>query len=104
MNHVYVAPPFVWGVLAVALIYMASVGYLMRYLKDAHHQTWLDLGSPSVFLNNSIRNGLLTFGFLFGGKYRTLNDQKLNRIIWGTRALFVLFVALMLIAKWLGYK
>lgn len=100
----YIAPPFVWGVLAIAITYMASVGYLMNYLKNAHHKTWIDLGSPSIILNNSIRNGLLTFGFLFGSKYRTLNDQKLNKMIWGTRALFFLVLALMLTANWLGYK
>ncbi len=100
----YIAPPFVWEVLAIAITYMATVGYLMNYLKNAHRKTWIDLGSPSIILNNSIRNGLLTVGFLFGSKYRTLNDQKLNRMIWGARALFFFLLALMLTAKWLGYK
>ncbi len=100
----YIAPPFVWGVLAIAIIYMVSVGYLMNYLKNAHRKIWTDLGSPSIILNNSIRNGLLTLGFMFGSKYRNLNDPKLNKIIWGTRALFFLCLALMLTAKWLGYR
>jgi hypothetical protein len=100
----YVAPPFVWGVFAISVIYMASVGYLMRYLKNAHHETWTSLGSPSLILNNSIRNGFLSLRFLFGSKYRTLNDPKLTKLIWGTRALFFLCLALILTGKWLGYR
>lgn len=100
----YIAPPFVWGILAITIIYMAFFGYLLNYLKKVHRKTWIDLGSPSIILNNSIRNGFLSFGFLFGSKYRALNDQKLNKMIWGARALFFLVLALMLTAKWLGYK
>ena len=100
----YIAPPFVWGILAVVVIYLAAVGYFMNYLKTAHREMWLELGSPSILLNNSIRNSFLTLIFLFGGKYRTLNDPKLARMIWGIRALFFLCVALIPTAKWLGFR
>ena len=100
----YVAPPFVWGVFAIVVIYLASAGYLMHYLKTARHETWMNLGSPSIILNNSIWNGFLTLRFLFGSKYRALNDPKLAKLIWGIRALFFLCLALMLAAKWLGYR
>jgi hypothetical protein len=62
---VYIAPPFVWCVFVVVVIYLALAGYLMNYLKQAHHETWLELGSPSIIRNNTPRNGPLVLGFIF---------------------------------------
>jgi|SRR6185437_5371697 len=89
MNTVYVAPPYVWAIGATILIYLATAGYLMNYLKRIHPDTWIQLGSLSIILNNSIRNGFLTLGFIFGRRYRLLNDIRLSRIIWAVRGLFV---------------
>jgi hypothetical protein len=100
----YIAPPFIWSVFAVVVIYLAAIGYFMNYLKTVHRKTWLELGSPSIIFNNSIRTGFLTLGFLFGNKYRTLDDPKLAKLVWGIRSLFFVCIALMLTAKWLGYK
>jgi hypothetical protein len=95
----YIAPPFIWAIAALILIYLAVVGYFMNYLKRAHREIWLGLGSPSIILNNSIGNGFLTLRFLFSGKYKTLNDPKLAYLVWGIRALLFLCLGLMWIAK-----
>lgn len=100
----YTAPVFVWCVAALVGVYLATVGYFMKYLERVHRDTWLELGSPSIILNNSIQNGLLTLRFLFSGRYRTLNDPKLAKLVWGIRTLLLLCVAGIFVAKWLGYK
>ena len=102
MTHV--ARPVVWGLFVAVGIYLVTVGYFMNYLKRTHYETWLGLGSPSIILNNSIRNGLLTLRFLLSAKYKALNDPKLATLVWGIRALFLLCLVLMLVANVRGYK
>lgn len=101
---IYTAPAFVWCVAALIGIYWATISYFMNYLKRVHRDTWLELGSPSPILNNSIRNGSLTLRFLFSGKYRALNDPKLAKLVWAIRGLLFLCIAGLFVAKWLGYK
>jgi hypothetical protein len=96
-DTVYVAPPIFLVMAAVVVVYLVMVGYLMNYLKRVHPAKWEELGSPSILLNNSIRNGLSTSGFIFGGKYRQLNDPRLGLIIWAVRALLTLVFTLLVI-------
>ena len=76
--------------MAVVIIYNGLVLYLLRYLKNTYNPLWLELGSPS-FLNNSILNGIRVLGFLFGNRYKSLNDPKLANLIWIIRGLFLIF-------------
>jgi predicted RND superfamily exporter protein len=89
MRTTYIAPWPVWCLFALVLIYLAVVGAFMNYLKRAHRQTWIELGSPSIILNNSIMNGLQTIRFIFGNRYKALNDRVLNQFVWTIRALFL---------------
>jgi ABC-type dipeptide/oligopeptide/nickel transport system permease subunit len=98
---IYIAPPFIWVIFAVVIIYLATFIYLWAYLKRAHYDTWVQLGSPS-FLNNSPLNSIRSLKYLFGGTYKVLGDRYLTRLIWSIRALFFLCLALMLTAKLLG--
>jgi hypothetical protein len=91
--NVYIAPPYVWVMFFVIVIYMTSILYLCSYLKRVHPDTWLKLGSPS-FLNNSVLNGCRTTRFIFVSEYRSLSDPRLTRMIWSIRSLFALIIAL----------
>ncbi|MBL6937446.1 MAG: hypothetical protein ISS15_14090 [Alphaproteobacteria bacterium] len=82
--------PFFWGVIAAIIVYNGSIAYLMRYLRQRHNETWVALGSPSLFLNNSIRNSILMLRYLFRSDYRSLGDPSLNRVIWTVRTLFTI--------------
>ena len=99
MNSVYVAPAYVWAIGAVILVYLATAGYLMSYLKRIHPDTRVQLGSPSIITNNSVRNGILTLGFIFGRRYRLLNDRQLAGIIWTVRGLFALCLLLIVVGQ-----
>lgn len=85
-------PPFFWTFFCIyggtIIFYLAIVLYLFSYMKRMHPQAWAEIGSPS-FLNNSIKNNFLFFGFLFRRKYYALGDEKLNRLCLLILALFV---------------
>ena len=49
------------GILFIILAVMATLGitlssYIENYLKKNHTTAWEEIGSPTLFLNNSIRN------------------------------------------------
>jgi hypothetical protein len=95
----HVAPPYEWVIFATVVAYISTICYLMIYLKRAHPDTWVQLGSPRILVVNSMRNGfnnLRFIGFILGRKYRLLNDPQLTCIIWVIRLLFVLFFVLIL--------
>jgi hypothetical protein len=85
----------VWfAVLMVAvLIWFVLVSMLYRLLRESHAAVFESLGSPSLFLNNTIKNGLLTLKFLATGSFRELGDRRLTRL--GT-VMQIYFVAYMI--------
>jgi hypothetical protein len=100
---VHTAPPFIFGVAGIVAVYMLIAAYFMNYLKRAHHDTWIELGSPSLILNNSIRNQFLTFRFLWSSRYKKLNNPKLGYLIWGMRGLWLLVSVLIIGTMLLGH-
>ena len=55
-------------------------GRILKRLEEKHFGTWDELGKPSLFLNNSIGNGLNVLTFLFKRKYLKLNDEILAKM------------------------
>lgn len=56
-----------------------AVGFVLhsrflKILKTRHPDVWETLGKPSLFLNNSIKNGWAVQRFLFKKEYLSLND------------------------------
>lgn len=56
-----------------------AVGFVLhsrflKTLKTRHPDVWEALGSPSLFLNNSIKNGWAVQRFLHKKEYLALND------------------------------
>ena len=63
----------------MVLIWFALATTLFNKLKRDHHDTFVQLGEPSLFWNNSPKNSVAFIGFLLGGKYKILNDHALTR-------------------------
>lgn len=70
-----------------------------RILRDNHPSVYEQLGKPTLFLNNSIRNGALFNRFLFGKRWAQLDDpiaERHGRLMMGYfvfhAALFILLV------------
>lgn len=68
---------------------------MFSYLKRAHPEAWDKLGRPS-FLNNSIQNNFLFFGFMIHRKYLALKDPKLNQLCLTIWVVFDLCILLMI--------
>lgn len=47
-------------------------------LKSKHNKIWKNLGSPTIFWNNSIQNGVARFWFVVKGEYKLLKDKSLS--------------------------
>ena len=64
-----------------AIIFFAAVGFnwiYSRRIRLRHPDTWAALGSPMLFSNNSISNGLKSTNFLIRKRYEELGDPGLN--------------------------
>ena len=81
---------------AVVVLHLAVAGYLLVHLKRTHPVVWVELGSPSLFWNNSIRNNWLSTKFLWSARHRQLQDETLSRLVWADRVLSVIAAVLFL--------
>jgi hypothetical protein len=84
------------ALMIVAVAYLFSLNYLMDYLRRFHTATWVHLGRPSFptiadAANPSrfVQSGFLTLGFIFSTGYKSLEDERLNQLIWLIRILLV---------------
>jgi hypothetical protein len=84
--------------LAIVLVaYLFSLNYLMNYLRRFHTATWAHLGRPSfpTIAEHTanpwrfVQSGFLTLGFIFSTGYKSLEDERLNQLIWLIRILLV---------------
>jgi hypothetical protein len=74
-------------------LYLIALLMIAGYLKRRHDVVWTSLGSPSL-LNWSISSSFKLGGYVFlNGAHRRLDDRRLTAMIYGTRALVVLLVA-----------
>lgn len=65
--------------LTVAPCYFAMVSRLHRILRNEYPQTYAELGSPTLFLNNSFEKGGLTLRFVMTRRCHELGDPRISR-------------------------
>jgi len=53
---------------------------LYNFLRNRHPKVYESLGRPTLFLNNSIQNGLAVQGFILFGRFKHIDDPKLVRL------------------------
>lgn len=103
--YLFLVSGFLYALCAAAFMivivtYLFSLNYLMGYLRHFHMATWAHLGRPSFptiaehTANPSrfVRSGFLTLKFIFSTEYKSLEDERLNQLIWLIRILLVLGV------------
>lgn len=87
--------------ICLGIVGLTVYASLLAYLKRSHQETWKSLGSPSLFLNNTILNGFRTQAFLLKRKYVTLNDPHLtrnaDRLIFIYYSYLFLFICLLVV-------
>ncbi len=65
--------------LMVAPLYFAMLSRLHRILRNEYPQTYEELGSPTFFANNSLKNGWLTLRFVMTRQCHELGDARISR-------------------------
>jgi hypothetical protein len=93
--------PFMFAVISVAAIggFILYHGFL-TYLKLNHSEKWKELGSPTLFVNNSMKTNLIIFSFLKNKEYLKMNDFsliKISRRLWNYGIIYSLFFAALLV-------
>jgi|APSaa5957512535_1039671.scaffolds.fasta_scaffold43049_2 hypothetical protein len=60
-------------------IYLWMVWKIERMLEKQYQNVWLELGSPHLITNNSLRNNLKLIRFLRNKEYKKLEDRELTK-------------------------
>jgi hypothetical protein len=63
------------------VVCFAISGRVLALMRDRHRETWESLGSPSLFVNNSIGNAVRLWLFNVRGGYKRLDDPQLARLV-----------------------
>ncbi len=66
----------------------------LELLKEEHFEKWKELGSPTLFKNNSIKNNLAILAFLRNGEYIKMDDSqltKISRLVWNYARFYLIF-------------
>lgn len=88
---------FLWTTLMVLLLVGAVLmKWFYRRLEEYHREAWMELGSPTLILNNSMANQRRINRFLWSGAYRDLADPTLDRLALAARVFGGLSVLLFL--------
>jgi hypothetical protein len=80
--------------MAMALVWLVLVSNLFRALRERHPYTYREIGSPTLFLNNSILNNWLLLKFLVTGAWQQLGDQDLSRQCRFMRVFLIVYTVL----------
>jgi len=87
-----------WVLLAVLIcVLLFQVRRVFMYLEAQHNPTWVKLGEPSLFLNNSLKNNYLFLRFLVTREFRALQDARLDSKCRGLLFLYAAATALFVV-------
>jgi hypothetical protein len=84
------------------LTFLIIIGYgfnwrIIKRLRTEHLAKWKELGSPTLFLNNSISIGLGFLKFQWFNQHKQLNDKKLNNLIVCEKIIVVFYILLFIL-------
>jgi hypothetical protein len=81
--------------LLLTTLYLVLVVALTNILKFRHRETWQNIGSYTLFMNNTI-NGSLKFikYFVFSNSFLTLDDIQVTVMGFALKVLFFICMAL----------
>jgi hypothetical protein len=80
----------------MVVVWFVLASWLFRRLREQHASTYVEIGSPSLFWNNSMRNNWLFLKFLFGSKWRQLSDLAVSNVCRFMRVFIVVYFLLFL--------
>ena len=85
--------PYLFAILAASVVLgFILTARMFRLLRKRHAKIYKSLGSPSLFLNNSVQNGLAVQGFILFGRFRLIDDPELVRLCSFLRAFSICYL------------
>ena len=84
----------IWLLVAIVMLHFVVTAFLLNGLRNNHNEKWLALGSPTLFLNNNIRNNFLVLRFIWSGQAVALGDRTVIALVWAARATLMAFLLL----------
>jgi TRAP-type C4-dicarboxylate transport system permease small subunit len=81
---------------ALVLVWFYLVTSLFRRLRTDHHAKFVEMGEPSLFVNNSPRTSFLLLRFLFRREDKELGDRALTKLTKTMLVFFFIYVLLFL--------
>jgi hypothetical protein len=85
-----------WGGLAAAIVvFLGAIHLLLSHLKDRHAALWRGMGSPELFVTNSLAGNWQTLSFIFSDVHRSVDDAYVTRLVGLLRTLFLIGCAIM---------
>jgi hypothetical protein len=73
--------PFLFGAMMImVVVWFVLISRLFNQLRDKHPATYENLGSPSLFYNNSMKTNHLFLRFLCKSEFESLNDPPLVKL------------------------
>lgn len=82
--------------LSIISIYLFLFKKFLFFLKIDENSIWEELGSPSIFMNNTPKNMMATLGYLFSKKYSKSSSSRVVSYGNKTRALFIYYLFVIL--------
>lgn len=93
--------PLAFVVLVISMMFGYFLYYrFLIYLKEKHFEKWKELGSPTLFKNNSIQTNLAVIAFLKNKDYRSMGDPELtkkSRFLWNFDVIYLIYFSLTLL-------
>ena len=80
--------------LVAAPLYFSKLSQLLSYLQKNQNVQWVKLGSPTLFLNNSISNSANMMRYLTKREYLEAQDETLGTIAAAARTRLIVSVSL----------
>jgi hypothetical protein len=96
----------VWrGLMVAVVIGLIAHWAMLKLMRERHPAIWSELGSPSLFMNNSVQNGMAVLRYLWRRTYLGTQDEAFIRICtfnrwYGLLYLAVFVVLLFLVPLW----
>jgi hypothetical protein len=90
--------PFLFGaMLIMVVIWFALITRLFNQLREKHPAIYENLGSPSLFYNNSMKTNHLFLRFLCKNEFEVLDDPPLVKLCRFARIYLASYLALFFI-------
>jgi len=82
--------------MAMAGVWLVLVVWLFCRLRDRHASTYVALGSPNLFWNNTLRSQWLFLRFLYSSRRHELGDESASKVVGLLRVLLPLCTAFLI--------